>query len=54
MKLLPKEFTTGLKKVTGEFLRGIWDGMGPSPKLASKKPRRVRRVVREHPPRRTE
>lgn len=32
MRLLPEGFATGLKKVTGEFLQGVWHGMGPGPK----------------------
>ena len=29
MKLLPKSFSSGLKKVAGEFARGVWSGMSP-------------------------
>ena len=60
MRLLPRELTTSLKKVTGEFLNGIWNGMGPSTKKRTKSPKRegtvsrasIKRAVRQHPPRR--
>jgi len=32
VKLLPKEFTKGLKDITGQFIKGVWKGMGPAPK----------------------
>lgn len=44
MKLLPKTFTSSLKRITGEFLLGVWDGMGPAP---SRRPPKLRpRLVR--------
>ena len=40
MKRLPKGFTKGLKKVTGDFLYGIWDGMSPGYKKSTKSTKR--------------
>lgn len=48
VKLLPKEFTKGLEKVVGDFLKEVWRGMGPGPsrRVVKKqpKPRSMRRV----------
>lgn len=43
MKLLPRELTLGLKRFSKKFLLGVWNGMGPGPKKASKGPRRPKR-----------
>jgi len=37
MKLLPRGLTKGLSKFTGEFLSGVWDGMGPDIRRKSDK-----------------
>ena len=29
MKLLSEELTKNLREFTSEFLKGVWDGMGP-------------------------
>ena len=44
MRLLPKSFSSGLKKVAGEFARGVWSGMSPGQKksLSRSKKRRSR------------
>lgn len=50
MRLLPRKFTMGLKNITGQFIRGVWEGMGPGPKLKTGKRRVTRRVVNPYVP----
>lgn len=52
MKRVPRGFAGGLKKVAGEFFRGVWHGMGPSPKLIVRKPRRAKGTAGVYLPRR--
>ena len=46
MRLLPRGLSSGLKKVAGEFARGVWDGMSPGQKKPAKKTSKGRRAKR--------
>jgi len=39
-KLFPKELTSELKRIPGEFILGIWEGMSPSLKRSNKQTKR--------------
>jgi len=44
VKLLPKGFTDGLKQISGDFLKGVWAGMGPD--IRKKGPEKQQRKTR--------
>lgn len=51
MRLLPKGFTSSFGGVASQFIKGVWSGMGPAPKLKTDKRRKKKGRAAPYVPR---